>query len=175
MNLYITRHGETDYNTNGRFGGRIDTPLNERGISEANELKKKLENIKFDRVYSSSLSRAYETAKIITDDEIIIDDRIIERSNGDLEGKLKSEIKDLPDFNDPSETRYNIESIIDFKKRINSFLEDIISLDLENVLVVTHAGVGIYMRCFFEGEPQDNNYLVYKLKNCEVIKYEIDN
>ncbi len=175
MNIYIVRHGQTDYNVNGRYGGRLDVPLNYVGIKEAYEVKEKLKGIKFDLVFSSPLQRAYTTAQIITDEPIIRDDRIIERSNGDLEGKLKSEIKDLPDFNDPSETRYNIESIIDFKKRINSFLKEIISLDLENVLVVTHAGVGIYMRCFFEGEPQDNNYLIYKLKNCEVIKYEIDN
>lgn len=35
---------------------------------------------------------------------------------------------------------------------------------------VTHAGVGIYARCYFEGEPLNNNYSLYKFKNCEVIK-----
>ena len=173
MNIYVVRHGQTDYNVNGRYGGRLDVPLNYVGIKEAYEVKEKLKGIKFDLVFSSPLQRAYTTAQIITDEPIIRDDRIIERSNGDLEGKLKSEIKEKIDFNDPNETRYNIENILDFRERIDDFWDDITNnLDVDNVLVVTHAGIGIYTRCYFEGEPQDNNYLSYKIKNCEVLKYE---
>lgn len=172
MNIYIVRHGQTEYNINGRFGGRINVPLNENGEKEARILKEKLSGIKFDKVYSSPLIRTLKTAEIITDENIIKDDRIIERSNGDLEGRLKSEIKDLPDFNDPNETRYNIENIVPFRERINSFFEDITSEDSdENILVVTHAGVGIYARVYFEGEPEDKNYQSYKLGNCEVKVY----
>ena len=173
MNLYIVRHGQTDYNINGRYGGRLNVALNDKGIQEAYEVKEKLKDIKFDKIYSSPLQRAYMTAKIIRDKNIIVDDRIIERSNGELEGRLKSEILELPDFNDPNETRYNIETITDFRKRIKDFLDDITNSNDENVLVVTHAGVGIYMRCYFEGEPKDNNYLSYKINNCEVIEYSL--
>ena len=173
MNIYIVRHGQTDYNVNGRYGGRLDVPLNEVGRSQALEIKEQLKDIKFDKVYSSPLSRALETTKIITNNDIILDDRIIERSNGELEGKLKSEISELPDFNDPNEKRYNIESIIDFRNRIKDFLDDVTSdTDSQNILIVTHAGVGIYMRCYFEGEPINGDYMVYKIKNCEVIKYD---
>ena len=175
MKIYIVRHGKTDYNVNGRYAGRLDVALNDDGIKEAYEVKEKLKNIKFDKIYSSPLQRAYETARIITDENIIKDDRIIERSNGELEGRLKSEITDNIDFNDPNEKRYNIESIIDFRNRIKSFLDDITIGNDENILIVTHAGVGIYMRCYFEGEPKDNNYLLYKIKNCEVVEYSIDN
>ena len=42
----------------------------------------------------------------------------------------------------------------------------------KDVLVVTHAGVSIYVRCYFEGEPKDGNYNNYKLKNCEVLQYD---
>ena len=172
MNIFIVRHGQTDYNINGRYGGRIDVPLNETGINEAIILKEKLAGIKFDKVYSSPLVRAYKTARIITDEEIVTDERIIERSNGDLEGRLKSEIKDKPDFNDPDETRYNIENIVDFRDRINSFLDDIVDEKSdENILIVTHAGVGIYARVYFEGEPVDEDYMSYKLDNCEVKVY----
>ena len=172
MNIFIVRHGQTDYNINGRYGGRIDVPLNETGEAEAQILKAKLTGIKFDRVYCSPLSRARRTAEIITDEPLIIDERIIERSNGDLEGRLKSEIKDKPDFNDPDETRYNIENIVPFRERIDSFLSEITSEDSdENILIVTHAGVGIYARVYFEGEPLDEDYMSYKLDNCEVKVY----
>ena len=40
------------------------------------------------------------------------------------------------------------------------------------MLVVTHAGVGIYARCYFEGEPIDKDYESLKLKNCEILMYE---
>ena len=170
--IYIIRHGQTDWNVEGRYGGRIDVPLNEKGIEQANIIKEELRTIKFDKVFSSPLIRAYTTAQIICDDDIIKDDRLMERCNGDLEGKLKTEIECDIDFNDPNEKRYNIESIIDFRKRIKSFFDQITKDYKEkNVLVVTHAGVGIYARCYFEGEPDDNDYSKYKIKNCEVIKY----
>ena len=173
--IYIVRHGQTEYNVIGRYGGRIDVPLNDNGIKQAHELHEILKDIKFDLVFSSPLHRALQTAEIICDNEIIKDDRIIERDNGELEGKLKSEIKVFPDFNDPEEKRYNIENIVDFRNRIYSFFKDISeNYKGKNILVVTHAGVGIYARCFFEGEPQDNNYMSYKMGNCEVLKYEND-
>lgn len=168
--IYIVRHGQTDYNVEGRYGGRIDTPLNEEGRKQAYIIKESLKDIKFNLVYSSPLVRAYETASIITDSKIIQDDRLIERDNGDLEGKLKSEIKEIIDFNDPN-TKYNIENIIDFRNRIYDFFNEITKYKDKNILIVTHAGVGIYARCYFEGEPTDNDYSKYKIKNCEVIKY----
>ena len=57
--------------------------------------------------------------------------------------------------------------------RINEFFEEIMQKYRgKNVLIVTHAGVGIYARCFFEGEPQDGNYTNYKINNCGVLQYE---
>lgn len=171
--IYIIRHGQTDWNLEGRYAGRTDVTLNNKGIEQAYIIKEELKNINFDKVFSSPLIRAYETAQIISNNEIIKDNRIIERSNGDLEGKLKTEITDYIDFNDPNEKKYNIESIIEFRERIKNFFDEITELYKgENVLVVTHAGVGIYARCYFEGEPCDNNYSKYKIKNCEIIKYK---
>lgn len=170
--IYIVRHGETDWNIEGRYGGRVDVPLNEKGLEQAKTTALKLQNIRFDLVFSSPLKRAYDTAKIITNNNIIIDNRLIERDNGDMEGKLKKDIPEKIDFNDPNEKRYNIESIVDFRNRINSFFDEITTkYKGKNILVVTHAGVGIYARCYFEGEPVDGDYLKYKIKNCEVINY----
>lgn len=168
--IYIVRHGQTDYNLEGRYAGRIDIPLNEKGIKQALEIKEQLKDIKFDYVFSSPLIRAYQTAKLISDNKIIKDDRIIERSNGELEGKLKTEIKEQINFNDPLEIRYNIESIIDFRNRIKDFFDEITKYK-GNILIVTHAGVGIYARCYFEGEPINNDYSKYKINNCEIVKY----
>ena len=117
--------------------------------------------------------RTKQTARCITRKELILDERIIERSNGKLEGKLKSEINDIIDFNNPNDQKYNIESIIDFRNRIEDFLKEIdIKYKGKNVLIVTHAGVSIYIRCHYEGEPIDGNYSIYKIGNCEVLEYK---
>ena len=171
--IYIVRHGQTDWNVEGRYQGRKDIELNEVGINQAKQLKEKLSNIKFDIVFSSPLKRAYKTAQIITDHPIIVDDRLIERSNGDLEGKLKNETINAVDFTDENDNRMGIETLSNFRSRISDFFN---FLDKNyrgrNVLVVTHAGVSIYARCYFEGEPKDGNYNKYKLKNCEVLIYD---
>ena len=173
--IYIVRHGQTDWNKEGRYQGKIDIELNELGVNQAETLRDKLENIDFDIVFSSTLKRAYKTAQIITNKKIIIDDRLSERGNGILEGKLKSEIKEVIDFNGSMASQYKIEDINDFKNRIKSFLDEImVKYKNKNILIVTHAGVSIYIRCYFEGEPMDGDYSKYKLKNCEVIQYSND-
>ncbi len=179
--IYIVRHGQTNWNLEGRNQGRIDIELNEKGIQQAELTSEKLENIKFDKVFSSPLKRAYKTAQVICEkigideNEIIVDERIIERCNGELEGLLREEYEGKVDFSDPNDTRYGVESLTGFRTRIDEFFKEICSKYKDrNVLVVTHAGVSIYAKCFFEGEPDDGDYNKYKLKNCEVLEYKND-
>lgn len=173
--IYLVRHGQTDWNVEGRNQGRTDIELNETGIKQAEETAKKLEGKKFDKVFSSPLKRAYKTAQIICDDHIVLDERLIERCNGDLEGKLRSEYKDLVNFADPNENRYGIEPLPVFRKRITDFFDFILqTYPGKDILVVTHAGISIYAKCYFEGEPKDGDYSNYKLKNCQVLQYEND-
>lgn len=171
--IYFVRHGQTEWNKIGKMQGHKDIELNNEGKEQAKVVKEKLQNIKFDAVFSSPLKRAKETAKIICNQEIIIDDRLIERYNGELEGKFKNEIKVFPDFNDPNDTRFGIEPLNNFKGRVYSFLDEVMQkYKNKNILVVTHAGVCLYVRCYFEGEPNGNLNENYKLKNCEVLSYK---
>lgn len=171
--IYVVRHGQTDWNFEGRFQGRIDIELNETGREQAERTGEKLNGIKFDKVFSSPLKRALETARIITDEPIEIDNRIIERCNGQLEGKLKTECENMVDFTDGDEQKLGIEPLSDFRGRITDFFSELEEkYEGKNVLVVTHAGVSIYVRCYFEGEPKNGNYNEYKLKNCEVFEYD---
>ena len=176
MNLYIVRNGRTNYDLLGKLAGQIDVALNKKGVDEAFEARDKLKNIRFNKVYSSPLHRALLTAQLIRYENIILDDRLMPRNKGDLEGKLLSEIDNTIDFNNPNETRYNIEPLADFRNRINGFLDEITanSNEDDNVLVVTHSGVGIYMRCYLEGEPVNGNYDRYQLKNGEILEYHLE-
>ena len=171
--IYFVRHGQTEWNKLGKMQGHKDIELNDEGKLQAQIVKQKLMGVKFDKVFSSPLKRAKETAQIICDQEITVDNRLMERFNGELEGKSKTEIKDFPDFNDPNETRFGVEPLNNFKERINSFLSELESTYKgKNILVVTHAGVCLYVRCYFEGEPADKIYENYRLNNCEFLSYE---
>ena len=94
--IVLIRHGETNWNREGRFQGQIDIPLNEKGKEQALKASKYLEEIKFTKAYSSSMKRPYETAKIILNKNNIEIEKIkglVEISHGLWEGKLEEEIK----------------------------------------------------------------------------------
>ena len=171
--IYFVRHGQTDWNKEGRIQGHTDIELNQIGINQAMQVKEKLKDIKFDIVFASPLKRAYKTAQVIHQGNIVTDARLLERGNGQLEGKTKNQIQVWPNFNDPTDTSYGIESLTNFRARVNSFITEIQTKHKgKNILVVTHGGVCIYARCYFEGEPKDNDYESYKLKNCDVLSYK---
>ena len=88
-NLYIIRHGLTDWNVAHRLQGQTDTDLNEDGIRMAHEAASEYKVIHFDVCYCSPLKRARMTAEILLegrDVPIIIDDRLKEMSFGIYEG-----------------------------------------------------------------------------------------
>ena len=94
--LYIIRHGQTELNSKHALQGRSDNPLNEAGVQQAQDAAQKLQNlgIRFDRVYSSPLVRAVQTARIVAPDmEPILDRRLIEMDYGPYEG---TDLNNLP-------------------------------------------------------------------------------
>ena len=91
MEIWYVRHGQTDWNVEGRIQGSTDIPLNQTGIEQAYQVKQLLDQESFDLVLASPLLRAYETAKIICLDkavEIEGDERLKERNFGSYEGTL---------------------------------------------------------------------------------------
>ena len=90
MKIYLVRHGKTDANKNNILAGQKENvQLSEEGIRQANALKLKISNIKFDACFTSPLIRAWSTAMILVGDKVEIksDPRIMERYLGELEGK----------------------------------------------------------------------------------------
>jgi len=89
--IYLFRHGRTEYNVKGLFCGHKHTKLVLRGKRDAKKVAKKLKNEKFQIAFHTSLPRSKETLKYVLKyhpecEKIVVDDRMIERSYGDLEG-----------------------------------------------------------------------------------------
>ena len=95
MQILFLRHGQTDWNREGRLQGRSDPPLNATGLAEAAEAARRLAQQEVGRIVSSPLSRAGQTAEIVARGlgrAVTTDAMLIERSFGALEGRLLSEI-----------------------------------------------------------------------------------
>lgn len=85
--IYIVRHGQTEMNHRKALQGRSDYPLDEKGIAQARAAAEKLRDIRFDRVYTSPLKRAVQTAKLIAPYvEPALENRLIEMEYGPYEG-----------------------------------------------------------------------------------------
>ncbi|MCK5149650.1 histidine phosphatase family protein [Candidatus Pacearchaeota archaeon] len=89
--IYLFRHGRTVYNVNGLFCGHKHTRLVLRGKRDAKKISKKLRDKKIQVAFHTSLPRSKQTLNYVLKfhsecKKIIIDDRMIERSYGDLEG-----------------------------------------------------------------------------------------
>ncbi len=92
----LIRHGETDWNIEGRWQGQADVPLNERGREQAVQTAHALDDIKFAAIYSSDLSRARETAEALASVmklNVQFDVRLREIHQGEWQGLLISEIR----------------------------------------------------------------------------------
>ena len=90
--IYLFRHGQTTYNRDKRFTGYRDPLLTPLGISQAKKVAKKLKNKKFQIAFETKLRRSKETLNQILKYhpecvKIILDNRMIERNYGDLNGK----------------------------------------------------------------------------------------
>lgn len=95
--IILTRHGETEWNIERRVQGRLDSPLTEKGLTQARSLALRLRNESIQYLYSSDLPRAFATAEEIRRElqleRVIPEPRIREFSFGDWEGKLWDELR----------------------------------------------------------------------------------
>jgi len=95
LNLYLVRHGQTEWNLDKRFQGSLDSPLTELGKEKARSLGDVLRRIKWDAIYASPLCRAHHTAEIIRGNGqqlIILKDDLKEMCFGDWEGRQYEEV-----------------------------------------------------------------------------------
>ncbi len=150
--IYLIRHGETDWNLQGRIQGTTDVPLNDTGRQQARAVGRYLADRQdFERMYTSGLTRAAATGEIIAehvDTPMVRDDRLREMDFGAWEGLTADELeKEFPSAlrrvrSDPVNTpRPGGESTAEACDRILECMEDIAEETDQRCLVVSHGGV----------------------------------
>jgi 2,3-bisphosphoglycerate-dependent phosphoglycerate mutase len=94
--LIAIRHGETEWNREGRFQGHLNSALNREGMTQAEALGERLTAERFDLLLSSDLGRALQTAQAIalrTGHEIVVEPRLRERRMGIFQGLTPIEVQ----------------------------------------------------------------------------------
>ena len=192
MDLYIIRHGETRLNVGKCLQGWIDEPLNENGRELAAVTGRGLKDIRFDAAFSSPLKRAYDTAKLLLDEnevsgriEIKTDDRLKELSWGSWDGLgCGADNYELPidNFNDFYDKPYEFsgaqdaETIPELVERLKSFYDELVNnreLADSTVLISTH---GCAMRALLHQVYEDREDFWHGRVpyNCAVNIVEVD-
>lgn len=141
--ILLVRHGQTDWNRDRRVQGWTDVPLNEEGRRQARALAASLDGRVFDAVYSSDLSRALETARIVAAAQQVPVTPLAglrEKHFGTWEGLTDTEV--LSRFPDAHATGWGDgESTDEMAERVVATVEKISAEHPGGeVLVVTHGG-----------------------------------
>lgn len=145
--IYVVRHGLTDWNRERKLQGQTDIPLNKEGEEQAEVMRERLSQIKFDKVYSSDLLRAKRTAEIIALEKRLAVETtklLRERNYGSFEGeKVTGELIDkLYNSNSDEMIQIGMETDESLISRLFTFLREVSISHLgKRVLVVCHGGV----------------------------------
>ena len=159
--IYLIRHGETQWNLEGRYQGQKDSPLTKKGREQARlnalKLQKKIESFDEVKIFSSPLGRAKNSAFIICDelnidrDKIIFDKRIEEFDYGIFEGELKEfcQTEFAIEFNarEADKWWYQIEGGDSYEivtKRLNHWLNEV--KDEKVIVMIAHEMINRALR-----------------------------
>ena len=185
MKLFFIRHGQTDWNVEGRIQGSKDIELNETGIRQAEELGRKIvdSEYKFSKIYSSPKKRALKTAEILsnyTDIEYIPIEGLQEINFGNWEGISWEDVKSkYPDeYFEWHEKRGdtkppNGESYFEMLDRVLIALHKIIDENTDNVAIVTHSAVIMCLQCYLTN-TSFNKMLKFKTENASIVEVDSD-
>lgn len=160
MKLFFIRHGQTDWNLEGRIQGSYDSDLNNTGIIQAEELGRKVleSNYRFSKIYSSQQRRAVKTAEILSRAihvNYIPVKGLQEINLGEWEGLLWSEVQEkfpveYSEWN--NNRRYTKtpggESYQDVLERVLKVIHEIINENCNDVAIVTHGAVIMCLQCY---------------------------
>ena len=183
--IYLVRHGETDWNVQGKLMGSSDIPLNETGEKQAHKVKEKLNSVDFAAAFSSDKRRAHRTAEIILAQKnipITQTPALRECSFGSWEGQAINDFKvwakTQPQRNSMSQTKClahkwddDIESLGEIYTRVTNFINTIAPQHMGGtILCCAHSGVLRAILCNLNFKPG----LSWYIANCAMLTLRID-
>lgn len=189
MQLYIVRHGQTDWNKVRKLQGLTDIQLNENGRQVAIDLGDKLEQegVTFDEIFSSPLIRAYETACLIRGRQnvpITRDERIREISFGEAEGMdyetwMREDNPQRAFFTEPHKyiPPQDGETIEEVQARGREFIQEVIEPlygQAKRVMIVAHGAMNKGLMCYLENNDVEHFWGDGLQNNCEASIFEYD-
>ena len=154
MELYLIRHGETEWSRARRHTGRTDLPLSPAGEAEARALGQHLRGLEVDRVLSSPMTRATATATLAGfGDRVELTDALLEVDYGDCEGRTTAEIRaSRPGWDLFRDGCPGGETVEDAAARARGLLEDLADSD-GRVLLFSHGHQLRILTTVFLGLP----------------------
>lgn len=176
--ILVIRHGETDWNAQGRLQGTLDTPLNNRGLKQAALAARLLKERDIQVIYASPMLRARRTAEIISEAigaPVVFRDGLREKDFGAMQGLRVDEIdalyggmlwemRSVLDLAPPGG-----ESSTDVIQRLIPVIEEIKALK-QRTLIVTHGAVARVLYGML-ASPEEEAFHQFKLDNCEVLSF----
>ena len=150
--VLLIRHGQTEWNLQGRFQGQLDSNLSSVGKAQANALRHTFSAAPLAQLYSSDLGRAFDTAQLLQGDvatDVQTDSRLRERAMGVFQGNTRADIetqfpeawKQYKSLDPDYRIEGGGESIHDVQKRAFGCLEELAARHVgETIGCVTHGG-----------------------------------
>jgi probable phosphoglycerate mutase len=141
--ILLVRHGQSEWNADGRWQGQADPPLSELGEQQAVAASRVIGTV--DAIYASDLVRARRTAELVAaqlGEDVVVDERLRERHAGDWQGRTRAEIEEgWPGYLETGRRPTGYEPDDSVLERIIAALAEIAATHDGDVLVVTHGGV----------------------------------
>ncbi len=157
--ILIARHGETEWNVIERFRGRVDIPLNDTGIKQAEALGRYLQSSEIEAIYCSPVLRARQTAGYIGHAHnlpVTPVDGLNDLDFGEWQGKTVEDVKGSPAFGNWIAHPERVvlpggESLAGARQRAFSFVEDAVAKHNGKVVLVTHRVIVMLLVCALLG------------------------
>lgn len=189
MRLLLVRHGESTWNAQGRYQGRLDPPLSQRGRAQAQALASRLQSepfadgFKVGTIVSSPLERARDTAQACADVLALplgTDERLTEISHGEWEGKLRGQIASRwPEMlatwrANPDLVRFpGGENLDQVRVRLDSFVRHLPAVG-PMLLAVTHDVIVRIAILLAQGKPL-SAFNEFQVDNAALNEFEVRN
>lgn len=174
--IYFTRHGQTVWNVENKICGATDSPLTDKGRAQASDLAARIRDsdISIDEILYSPLSRAADTARIISDVTGIPareEPRLTEQNFGRWEGTARDGAAFKESKRHFADSYGGGESMLRLAQRVYTLLDELKEQpDDRTVLLVAHNGIARVVNSYFHDMTNDE-YASFGIKNCELVKY----